>query len=130
MVYFRPSQITGLVDVSGSVDLSRLDIIEYAEATSVSASTLVTVLTHTALASENIVVITCSGQASAKFQLFVDTVLKGTVRITGGNGLTDGWTFPFPLALNITQVLDVKVTHFHTGASLDYEVGVYAFTSA
>jgi len=130
MVYFRPSQISGLVDVSGSVDLSRLDIILYAEATAVSASTLTTVITRTSLASENIVVIKCSGQASAKFQFFIDTVLKGTIRITGGDNLTGGWTFPFPLALNITQVLDVKVTHFHTGASLDYEVGVYAFTSA
>lgn len=127
---FRPSQITGLVDVSGSVDLSRLDIILYAETTSLSASTVDTVLTRVAIAEENIVVIKCSGQASAKFQFFIDTVLKGTVRITGANGLTDGWTFPFPLALNITQVLDVKVEHFHTGASLDYEVGVYAFTSA
>ena len=127
---FRPSQITGLVDVSGSVELSRLDIILYAEVTSLSDSTLSTILTRTAVAEENIVLITCSGQASAKFQFFIDTVLKGTVRTSGGGGLTGGWTFPFPLALNNTQVLDIKVTHFHTGASLDFEVGIYAFTSA
>jgi len=130
MTDFRPSQVTGLVDVSGSVELSRLDIILYAEATAVSDVTLTTILTRTALANENIAVIKCSGQVSAKFQFFIDTVLKGTVRTSGGGGLTGGWSFPFPLALDTAQVLDIKVTHFHTGASVDFEAGIYAFTSA
>ena len=128
MVYFRPSEVTGLVDVSGSVELSRLDIIEYAEVSTISASTLTTVLTHTATAEENIGVITASGEDYAKFQFFIDTVLKGTLR--SGPDRNVIWTFPFPLALDDTQVLDIKVTHFHTGDTLDFEAALYAFTSA
>jgi hypothetical protein len=127
MVYFRPSKVTGLVDVSGAVDLSRLDIIEYAEVSSISSSTLTTILTHTATATENIAVIACSGCDYAKFQFFIDTVLKGTLRSGPDSNVI--WTFPFPLALDDTQVLDIKVTHFQTGTH-DFEAGLYAFTSA
>ena len=128
MVYFRPSQITGLVDVSGSVDLSRLDIIEYAEITNLSDGTLTTILTHTAIATENIVVISCSGCDYAKFQFFIDTVLKGTKR-SGPSSNVD-WVYPFPLALDSGQVLDIKVTHFDSANTHDFEAGLYAFTSA
>lgn len=130
MVYFRPSQIRGEIDVSGSVDLSRLDIILHAEVTSISTSTLTTILTRTSLASENIVLMTVSGQASAKYEFFIDTVIKGTLRTGAGGGNNSEWNFAFPLALDSTQVLDVKVTHFHTGASLDFQAALYAFTSA
>ena len=98
MVYFRPSQITGLVDISGEVNLSRLDIIEYAEITNLADGSLTTILTHTATAAENIVVISCSGCDYAKFQFFIDTVLKGTKR-SGPSSNVD-WVYPFPLALD------------------------------
>jgi len=125
---YRPSQVTGLVDVSGSVDLSRLDIIEYAEVSTISDGTLTTILTRTAVAEENIGVIVCSGCDYAKFQFFIDTVLKGTQRSGPDSNVI--WTFPFPLALNDTQVLDIKVTHFDTLNTHDFEAGLYAFTSA
>ena len=130
MVYFRPSEIVGEIDVSGSVNLSRLDIILHAEVTAISASTLTTILTRTSLALENIVLMTVSGQASAKYEFFIDTVLKGTKRTGAGKGNDAEWNFAFPLALDITQVLDIKVTHFHTGGSLDFQASLYAFTSA
>ena len=128
MVYFRPSEITGLVDISGSVDLSRLDIIEYAEITNLADGTLTTILTHTAIAQENIVAMMCSGCDYAKFQFFINNVLKGTKR-SGPSSNVD-WVFPFPLALNNTQVLDIKVTHFDSANTHDFEAGLYAFTSA
>ena len=128
MVYFRPSKVTGLVDVSGSVDLSRLDIIEYAEVSTISDGSLTTILTHTAVAEENIIYIGCSGCDYAKFQIFIDTVLKGTLR--SGPSSNAVWSFSFPLALNDTQVLDIKVTHFDTLNTHDFEAALYAFTSA
>jgi len=54
MADYKPSAVTGLVNVSGSVDLSRLDIIEHTVTTSVAVSTLTTIFTHTAAAKENI----------------------------------------------------------------------------
>lgn len=128
MVYFRPSKVTGLVDVSGEVQLSRLDIIEYVEVSTISDSALTTILTHTAVAEENIVAMICSGCDYAKFQFFIDTVLKGTLRSGPDSNVL--WTFPFPLALDDTQVLDIKVTHFDTLNTHDFEAGLYAFTSA
>ena len=130
MVYFRPSKVTGLLDVSGTVDLSRIDIILHDEITGITASTETTILTRTSLGLENIILIVGSGQGNAKYQFFIDTVLKGTLRTGGSGGLNALWTFPMPLALDTGQVLDVKVTHFHTGETLDFEAGVYAFTSA
>lgn len=130
MVDFKPSQVTGLVTVSGVVELSRLELTKYSEVTSVSSVTLTTVLTHTVSATKdnNIALIQCSGQGTAKWQFFIDTVLKGTKRASGGDFNTE-WNFAFPLALDASSVLDVKVTHFHTGESLDFEVGMYAFES-
>jgi hypothetical protein len=128
MVYFRPSKITGLVNVSGDVSLSRLDIIEYAEVTSIADGTLTTILTHTAAAEENISLIACSGCDYAKFQIFIDTVLKGTKR--SGPSSNVEWNYPFPLALDSGQVLDVKVTHFDSLNTHNFEAGLYAFTSA
>ena len=130
MADFKPSRVSGLIDVSGTVDLSRLDIILHAEVTSIAASALTTIITRTSLGSENIILITGSGEDAAKFEFFIDTVIKGTLRTGAGIGLNAVWAFTMPLALDLGQVLDVKVTHFHTGDTLDFEAGIYAFTSA
>jgi len=128
---YKPSRITGLVAVSGVIDLSRLEVIEYDEAQNVAANSLTTVLTYSAsaLANSNIVLIKCSGQDTAKWFLYIDTVLKGTIRSGGGDRNAE-WSFPFPLALDAGQILDVKVKHFHTGDLLNFEAGLYAFESA
>lgn len=104
-----------------------LDLIRYSEASSVTANNLTTILTFTATARIEISLITCSGQDYAKFQIFVDTVLKGTKR--SGPARNVEWNFSNPLILENGSILDIKVTHWFTGDALDFEAGMYALTS-
>jgi hypothetical protein len=127
MVFYKTSQITGDVDVSGSVGLSRLDLIRFTETTIVAANTLTTILSFTAIATTNIALLTASGQDYAKYDLFVDSVQIGTKR--SGPSRNVEWSFQMPLALDIASVLQIKVTHFYTAETVDFEAGMYAFTS-
>jgi len=124
---FRPSQVTGNLNVSGTVDLSRLDLVRYAEALLVPSSIETTVLTFTATQTTNISLITVSGQGYAKFKLYIDANQIGT-KISGPDRGVE-WNFSFPLALDIGSVLTIKVTHYSTGDALDFYGGMYAFTS-
>ena len=125
MADFRPSQVTGNIDVSGTVDLSRLDLVRYGTLPTVVASTITTILSYTAGADTNISLITASGEAPAKFELFIGGVSKGALR--SGPSRSVAWSFPFPLAQNNAIQIDIKVTHFFTGETFEFEAGIYAF---
>jgi hypothetical protein len=122
-------------DVTGSVSLSRLSGFGsgtstgkgfiYAIATSVSANVETTILTHTATVNENIVRISMTGMEYAKFRIYIDTVLAETVRT--GPDRTMALSFIHPLALNVGQVIDIKVEHFVTGQTPDFETTLWGF---
>jgi len=110
---------------SQKITQSTLNVIRYDEATLVTSNNLTTILTFTAIKDTNISLITCSGDDYAKFQLFIDTVLIATKR--SGPKRNTEWNFNNPLLLNSGSILDVKVTHWHTGDVLNFESTLYAY---
>lgn len=94
-------------------------------ATSVPSATLTTVATLTANGINMVVVIPCSGQDYAKWQLFVNSTLKQTMR--SGPSRNVSFYFNHPYTIDAGDVMDVKVTHYFTGETLDFEATIYGF---
>ena len=91
--------------------------------TGVTDNTLTTILTYTAPAAVKLTRIGVSGTDYAKFQLFLNTVLVETKR--SGPDRSLDFMFTRPLALASSDVLDVKVTHYNTGLTSNFESTVY-----
>lgn len=88
------------------------------------ASTLTTITTYTPVTNKVITRIVVSGTRYAKYQLFLNTVLIETQRTGPDRNLAFIFE-PFPLALNALDILDVKVTHYNTAETADFEATVY-----
>lgn len=89
----------------------------------IAANALSTIVTYTAPAKKLISHISVSGTVYAKFQLYKNTVLIETRR--GGPDRTLVFEFLRPLKLLATDILDVKVTHYQTSVSAEFESTVY-----
>jgi hypothetical protein len=121
MVQFQ-SQVAGDIDVLQAPS----NALVVGSVTSVPASTLTTIATYTAtVAVKNLTRISCTGQESGKWQLFLDTVLIETKRATPG--LDVEFRFGNSLQMSAGSVLDVKVTHFRTGQTPDFDSTIYGF---
>lgn len=96
------------------------DILDSGVATAVPASTQTTVLSYTATANTKLTNIICGGIDNAKWQVYIDSVLKITQRAANGDrNLHIPFTTPLLLANGST--IDVKVTHTFAGDVLDFE---------
>lgn len=100
-----------------------VDTLATGSQTGISANLLTTVVTYTAGATAKITRIGVSGTEYAKYQLFKNTNLIETKR-TGPDRSVD-FIFNSPLIMSSGDILDVKVTHFYTGNTLDVEASVY-----
>lgn len=89
----------------------------------VGANLLTTIVTYTAPAAKSITRISVSGTEYAKYQLFKNASLIETKR-TGPDRSTE-FVFNSPLVMSSGDILDVKVTHFYTGNTLDVESSIY-----
>ena len=123
MADFRPSfrTVSGFVDVSAQAS----SVIVVGQQTLVGVNTLTTVVTMTANGYDHVTKISCSGDESAKWQLFVNSVLVDTKR----GGLNMEFQFSNPLYLAATNVLDVKVTHYYTGETPTFDATIYGFSA-
>ena len=91
--------------------------------TGVTASTLSTILTYTAPSKKLLSHVTVSGTLYAKYTLYLNTSVLEVRR--GGPDRTLVFEFPRPYKLLTADILDVKVEHFNTGATADFESTVY-----
>lgn len=116
---------SGVVRVAGTVQTSGLSVTPVAgnAITNVPDNVLSTIVTYTAPADKRIAVISTSGTLYAKFELFLNTVLIETRR--GGPDRTVVFEFANPLQLSSGDILDVKVIHFDTAHTADFESTVY-----
>jgi len=89
----------------------------------IAANTPSTIVTYTAPVKKLLSHISVSGTVYAKFQLYLNTALLETRR--GGPDRTLVFEFLRPLRLQATDILDVKVTHFQTGETAEFESTVY-----
>ena len=113
-----------LRQLKDEINLKSINDIRNGSATTVPSSTLSTILTLTATQDHKISRISCSGDAYAKYQLFIDTVLKET-KVSAPNYAID-FDFNPTLLLSNGQVLDVKVTHFYPTETADFDSTVYS----
>lgn len=89
----------------------------------INANTPTTIVTYTAPVKMLLSHISVSGTIYAKYQLYLNTALLETRR--GGPDRTLVFEFVRPLRLQATDILDVKVIHFQTGATAEFESTVY-----
>lgn len=118
---FKPSQVTG--------DINTVDAPVWPTvvgAVSTGSATLTTIATLVANGVNRVTKISCSGEDYAKFQLFLNTVLKDTRR--SGPDRNIDFTFESPLTLLAGDVLDVKVTHYYTGDTVAFEATIYGYS--
>jgi hypothetical protein len=94
-------------------------------ATNVPANSETTVVTLTANGINMITTINVSGDNYAKWRFYVNSTLKETLRT--GPDRNGRFYFVHPYTVNANDVVDVKVEHFYTGDTLNYEATVYGF---
>jgi hypothetical protein len=111
------------VTIVAPISLISVSALAVGSATNVPDSTLTTIVTYTAIAATQITRIGVSGTDYAKFQLFKNTVLIETKRMSPERSLD--FIFTNPLDLATSDVLEVKVTQYATGVLADYESTIY-----
>lgn len=113
-----------LHQLKDEINLKSINDIQTGNVTNVSDNTLSTILTLNASQDHKIARISCSSDAYAKYQLFIDNVLVET-KISAPNYAID-FNFDPTLLLSNGQILDVKVTHFYTSETVDFESTIYS----
>jgi hypothetical protein len=108
---------------SNSALPASVDTLATGTQTGVAANLLTTIVTFTAGSAKKITKVSVSGTEYAKFQLFKNTGLIETKR-TGPDRSVD-FIFNSPLVMNTGDILDVKVTHFYIGNTLEVEASIY-----
>ena len=95
------------------------------EVTSVPANTLTTVLTLTANGTNMLTTLTFSGEGYAKYGLYINSSVIEIHRT--GPDRNGRFQFIHPYTLESGDVVDVKVIHYDTGETLDFEATMYGF---
>jgi hypothetical protein len=127
MSEYRPSfrTVSGEVNVTVQEILTNNSVLVVGTA-SVSQDTLTTIATLPANGIKYVTQIICSGVESAKWDVFLDSVRKITLRTVDRNVV---YNFPTPLKVLAAQVLDVKCTHHGTSASTDFEASILGYST-
>lgn len=112
-----------LRQITDEVALKPINYIQTGSIDTVPDSVQTTIITLTATQNHNIFRISCSGDVYAKYQLYVNSDLIETKRI--GNRDID-FIFNTPLQVLNGQILDVKVTHYYIGKTVNFDATIYS----
>ena len=93
--------------------------------TAIADNALTTVVTVPSNGIKYITKIHCSGMLNAKWQLFLNSVLMDTLR-TDDRNVSFDWNLPLKILGG--EVLDVKVTHFNTVETSDFDATIYGYS--
>jgi len=119
-------QIIGSVTGGSGAVASPASILAKAVASSVAATVKTTVVTLSAAQDTYITEIIGSGMEYGKWFVVVDSVDQAVRR--GGSDRDVVWTFVNPLKIDSGSVLDLKVQHFVTGQTPDFEGTIMGYT--
>ena len=125
MADFKPSQV--VADITGNVTIDEVVSNNrplYTGSVLVSDNVLTTIVTSPANGIEYITKIICSGEDNARWELYLDSVLKATKRTTDRNVEFD---FPFPMKKNAAEVLDVKCIFFGSGTTAQCNATIFGY---
>lgn len=115
-----------LHQISNEIGLIPVNSVLTGSIGSVPDNVLTTILTLTDSIDHKITRISCSGSDYAKYQLFINSILKETRRSSPER--TIDFIFNSPLLLSSGQILDIKVTHYYTGDLGQFESTIYSIT--
>ena len=120
---------TGTVGVSGTINIDEITSnnrpIVTGSVTGISQNTLTTVATVPANGIKYITKIICSGEENARWEVYLDSVLKITKRTTDRQVDFD---FNLPMKQLAAEVLDVKCIHFGPDATSNFSATVMGYT--
>jgi len=134
---FIEGRVASLADVTGEVGIdggtitidqivSNNRAIHIGEQTAVTPDTLTTVTTMPANGVKWVTKILCSGEDNGKWELYIDSVRKATLRTTDRNVAFD---FNLPLKILAAEVLDVKVTYWGSGATANFQATIFGYAA-
>lgn len=118
-------QLVGTVTQSGVSVTTPANILAKAIAASVASGVKTTVVTLSAAQDTYITEIIGSGMEYGKWFIVVDSVDQAVRR--GGSDRDVIWTFVNPLKIAGGSVLDVKVEHFVSGETPDFEATIVGY---
>jgi|SRR3989304_6001486 len=112
-----------LRELTDEINLKPINDIQTNSLINVASGSQQTILTLNATVEHRIVRISCSGEAYAVYQLYIDTNLIET-KIVGERSVD--FLFSVPLLLSIGEILDVKVIHYYTGNTFNFNSTIYS----
>jgi len=118
------SQLQFIGTTGGATVVTSANVLAKAVASSVAASAKTTVVTITAAVDTYITKIIGSGHDYAKWYLVLDSVDQNIRR----SDYDKSWNFTNPWKISAGSVLDLKVEHFITGDTLDFEGTIWGYT--
>jgi hypothetical protein len=129
----RVCSLSDLADTTVDVDAGNITIdeitsrnrpIHVGQQSSISQNTLTTVTTMPANGIKWITKVLCSGEENAKWDIFIDSVRKATMRTTDRNVAFD---FNLPMKILATEVVDIKVTHHGPDSTATFEATIFGY---
>ena len=102
--------------------LSPVNILAFSAITGVANSIETTITTYTVLGDETIGDIVMGGTSYARFNIYVNTILKFVIR--SGPTRQANLSLSRPVQFIPGDVIDVKVIHYHTDATDDFEATI------
>ena len=105
-----------------SAGLLPVDILKFSAITGVADNVETTVASYTTLGEETIGDIVTSGTSYARYNIYVNTILQFVIR--SGPSRQANLVLNRPLQLSIGDIVDVKVIHYNTDATDDFETTI------
>lgn len=98
---------------------------EYDDATSVAANALTTILTYTVTGTEKLFLdsVFASGEIDAEYSIVVDGNIKAKYK-TSEQDRTAKFLFPCSQKFSVGTIIDIKVIHFNTAVSGDFNASL------
>ena len=128
MAEFRPSfkKVEGEVNVTIQDIVTNNQVLVSNQVADVPQDTLTTIATLPANGTKYVTKIMCSGEDNAKWDVYIDSVRKFTLRTTDRSRDFD---FSTPLKVNPSSVLDVKATVHGTGTTAILEAAILGYST-
>ena len=129
----RVASLSDLMDSTVDVDAGNITIDEITsrnrplhvgEQTNISKDTLTTVTTMPANGIKWITKILCSGEENARWDIYIDSVRKATLRTIDRNVAFD---FNLPIKILAAEVVDVKVTHHGPDTTASFQCTIFGY---
>lgn len=105
-----------------SAGISPVVVLEFSAITGVANNIETTIATYALIGDETIGNIVCGGTSYARYNIYINTILQFVVR--SGPMRQANLDLNRPLQLSTGDVIDVKVIHYNTDATDDFEATI------